>query len=118
MAQEEIASNCHHHMVAEPLIAYNTARTFASERRRIALDSCRGNSRVGCGKVAKALYLVFAILACVLRQRPTVPTALVDTRLLGKPGTFSGALAEWKPWRFTFTAYAKALRPDMKRLTE
>ena len=32
-----------------------------------------------------------------------VPTALVDTRLLGKPRTLSGALADFKPWRFIFT---------------
>ena len=42
-------------------------------------------------------------------RQGTVPTALVDTRLLGKPRTFSGALAELKPWRLTFTAYAGAL---------
>ena len=75
-------------------------------------------------------------LSCVLRQQKhrgravksaagaagvrqgTAPTALVDARLLGKLRTFSVALAERKSWRLTFTAYAGALSPDMKRLTE
>ena len=48
----------------------------------------------------------------------TVPTLLVDTRLLGKPRTFSGALADWKSWRLTLTTHARALIPDMKRLME
>ena len=34
-------------------------------------------------------------------RQGTVPTALVDTRLLGKPRTLSGALADWESWRFT-----------------
>ena len=41
---------------------------------------------------------------------------MVDTRLLGKPRTFSKALTDWKAWRVTFTACAGALSPDMKRL--
>ena len=47
-----------------------------------------------------------------------VTTALVDTRLLGKPQTFSGLHADWKSWRFTFTACAGDLKPDMRRLME
>ena len=41
-------------------------------------------------------------------RQGTVPTALLDTRLFGKPRTFSGALADWKSWRFTFAACARA----------
>ena len=51
------------------------------------------------------------------RQR-TVTTALVDTRLLGKPRTFSGLHADWRSRRFTFTAHAGGLRPDKKRHSE
>ena len=43
-------------------------------------------------------------------------TALVDTRLLGRPRTLSGALADWMSCRFTFTAYGGALSPDMMKL--
>ena len=153
-------------MVAEALIAYITVRIGASERGRIVLDSCRGDRCVGCGKLAMALYLVFAILACALQRvrssmevqriaqmeehmntarqairdawfraqaaenrsraaetatpaagapgarQGTVPTALVDTRLLGKPRPFSGALAGWKSSR------AGTLSPEMKRAME
>ena len=35
--------------------------------------------------------------------------ALVDTRLSDKPRTFSGVLADWKSWRFTFAAFARAV---------
>ena len=145
------------------------ARNDRVHNSRIGLDSCRGDSRVGCGKLAIAVYVVFVILACVLHPclcppvsqkldgvtsssrsgaahraasdsrcsaenrardadtaakgaagvpQGTVTTTLVDTRLRGKPRTFSGALADWKPWRFTFTAYARAPRPDMKSLME
>ena len=45
-------------------------------------------------------------------------SCVVDTRLLVNLRTFSGALAHWKSWRFTFTAYAGALSRDMKRLME
>ena len=51
-------------------------------------------------------------------RQDTAPTALVDARLLEKPRTFSGAFPDWIPLRFTVTAYAGALGPDMKRLTE
>ena len=64
-------------MVPEPLIAEMTARSGASERGRIMLDSCCGESRVGCGKLRRALYLVFAFLAYVLqrvRSSMTEPT--------------------------------------------
>ena len=44
-------------------------------------------------------------------RQSTVPAALVDTRLLGKPRAPSGALADGTSWRFTFTAYARALEP-------
>ena len=61
--KNEVASNCHHHVVAEPLIAAITVRTFTSERGRIAFCSCRGNRHVACGEVAIALHLV---LPCLL----------------------------------------------------
>ena len=51
-------------------------------------------------------------------RQGTVQTALVDTKLFGKPRTFSGAVADQKPWRCTFTAYAGALSPEVKRLVE
>ena len=47
-----------------------------------------------------------------------VTTALVDTRLLGKPQTFSGLHADWKSWRFTFTACEGDLKPAIKRFME
>ena len=53
--KKKVASKCHHHMVAEPLIADMMARICASERSRIAVDSCRGDSRVGSGKLARVL---------------------------------------------------------------
>ena len=53
-------------MVAKPLIADITARTGASELGRIVLGNCRGDSRVVSGKLARILYLVFAILVCAL----------------------------------------------------
>ena len=35
------------------------------------------------------------------KRQGTVTTALADTRLLGKPRTFSGLHADRKSWRFT-----------------
>ena len=43
IAQKKFESNCHHHKVAEPLIAHITARTDVAGRGRIVLGSCRGN---------------------------------------------------------------------------
>ena len=40
--KNKVATTCHHQTVAEPSIADITARTGASERGRIVLDSCRG----------------------------------------------------------------------------
>ena len=83
MAQEKIASHCHHHMVAEPLVADITARSGASELGRLVLDSCRGDSRVGCGKLVRALYFVVAILACVL---PTVRSSMTEQTAAHRAG--------------------------------
>ena len=39
---------------------------------------------------------------------------LVDTRLLNKPGIFSGANDQWQDWSFVFKAYAGAISATLQ----
>ena len=49
-------------------------------------------------------------------QRATSPTVGVDTRLLGKPGVFSGAQEAWRDWSAVFRGYAGAAVPRLQKL--
>ena len=33
------------------------------------------------------------------------PTSLIDTRMMSKPSTFTGAMDQWADWSFVFRAY-------------
>ena len=46
---------------------YHCVACYVAQCRRTVLDSCREDRRVRCGEMEKALYLVFAIVACVLQ---------------------------------------------------
>ena len=49
-------------------------------------------------------------------QRATSPTVGVNTRLLGKPGEFSGAQEAWRDWSAVFILYAGAAVPRLQKL--
>ena len=40
-------------------------------------------------------------------------SSLIDTRLIGKPGIFSGTQESWADWAFVFKAYCAALNPRL-----
>ena len=40
-------------------------------------------------------------------------SSLIDTRLIGKPGIFSGTQESWPDWAFVFKAYCAALNPRL-----
>ena len=42
----------------------------------------------------------------------TMPS-LIDTRMMSKPTTFSGAMDQWADWSFVFKAYCAAINPRM-----
>ena len=58
--------------------------------------------------------------AAVAQQPVSTPATrpLVDTRLLGKPKTFSGDNASWRNWRFIFQSYVAALSTQMRDLMD
>ena len=85
--------------------------TAGSAIRHAGLRAQAAENRARAAKTAATT----AAGAAGVRQG-SVPTELVDTRLLVKPRTFSGALADWTSRRFAFTACAGAQSPDMKRL--
>ena len=41
---------------------------------------------------------------------------VIDTRMLGKPKSFTGQAAEWTTWQFTFKAFACAAHPKMEEV--
>ena len=47
---------------------------------------------------------------------PSRRTALVDTRVLGRPRGFDGKEAHWKGFRFTFLGYCGAIDPSLREL--
>ena len=51
-------------------------------------------------------------------QRATSAAVGVDTRLLGKPGEFSGAQEAWRDWSAVFKGYAGAAVPRLQKLME
>ena len=45
---------------------------------------------------------------------PTTAAEVIDTRILGKPKSFTGQTSEWTGWFFTFKAFVCAAHPKMK----
>ncbi len=39
--------------------------------------------------------------------------ALIDTKLLGRPKSYSGARRQWGPWKLVFISYIGALSPAL-----
>ena len=151
--RKRVASNCHHHMVAEPLIAHITAPTgrsgavknrsgqwswqqscwFWESGKGLVLRVCHPclclpvsqklknrtsspksgameehmntagqanrdaglRAQVAENRVRSAETTAIAAAGAAGVRQGTVPSVLVGTRLLGKPRTFSGALADW-----------------------
>ena len=75
---------------------------------------------------AQALEVAEAARRAVPAQEPPAPprpageatNKVIDTRVLGKPESFSGEPGTWRDWSTVFRAYASACDPRMQQAME
>ncbi len=66
-----------------------------------------------CGPILRLLVTIPVVyvvsLLCAMAAISFVAAPLIDTRLLGRPNSYSGQRAEWAQWKFVFKAYVGAV---------
>ncbi len=71
------------------------------------MPEIRALAELGSGIRAPALPCLLLLCAFLLSgvAGMTVPTSLIDTKLLGKPKVYSGNWTEWNQFKFVFKSY-------------
>ena len=57
-----------------------------------------------------------AVVGTLMGSRSATTQQLVDTRMLGKPGTWDGSESGWKDWKFVTASYLLAAMPTLEPL--
>ena len=57
-----------------------------------------------------------AVVGTLMGSRSATMQQLVDTRMLGKPGTWDGSESGWKDWKFVTASYLLAAMPTLEPL--
>ena len=76
---------------------------------RLANENITHSHGIGaCGSELRPMRLPLCLTLIV-----TMAPALIDTKLLGRPKSYSGARGEWGPWKLVFISYIGALSPAL-----